>query len=285
MQNNFLMDFESIEKANVIAFGVPLGRNAEKILESLRKTSHFVEWFDLDRKKNLLEAVKLVDLGNLTLKNGNEISEKVREIRKMGKIPLILGKSHLLTFYALRGFDEKVKLIDFDAHCDIKDSYLDEKVRESIEPLKLKAEKYNCTTWVRRFCELGRSEDVMLLGVRSCDEDDLKFMEENKISYFTSNQIKENLDEARKKLEEFVKDSKVYVSLDIDFFDPSIAPSVDHPEPNGLSFLHFSKLVEVLKGRIIGFDLVEIAWGEKKLMEITEFLAVRSAMEVLSLLF
>ena len=283
-EKTFLTEPDKFEEADVVIFGVPLGKDAKKSLDSLRETSWFVEFFDVDKKKNLIENLKFFDAGDISLTSENDILVKTKEILDKNKIPLILGKSHLLTLFSLRAFD-RVKVVSFDAHADIKNEYEDEKISQSTEPLNLKEpSKYNCTTWLRRAFEEGK-KDIAILGLRSCDEEDYDFIEKNGILAFTPNQIRKNFYEKeriKEELRKFSKNSKVYLSVDIDVFDPSIAPAVDHPEPNGLLLPEFLEILEIFKGKIVGFDLVEIAFCEKKLMEITEFLATRVILEILS---
>jgi len=283
-EKTFLTESDEFEEADVVIFGVPLGKDAKKSLDSLRETSWFVEFFDVDKKKNLIENLKFFDAGDISLTSENDILVKTKEILDKNKIPLILGKSHLLTLFSLRAFD-KVKVVSFDAHADIKNEYEDEKISQSIEPLNLKEpSKYNCTTWLRRVFEEGK-KDIAIIGLRSCDEEDYDFIEKNGILAFTPNQTRKNFYEKeriKEELRKFSKNSKVYLSVDIDVFDPSIAPAVDHPEPNGLLLPEFLEILEIFKGKIVGFDLVEIAFCEKKLMEITEFLATRVILEILS---
>jgi len=283
-EKTFLTEPDKFEEADVVIFGVPLGKDAKKSLDSLRETSWFVEFFDVDKKKNLIENLKFFDAGDISLTSENDILVKTKEILDKNKIPLILGKSHLLTLFSLRAFD-RVKVVSFDAHADIKNEYEDEKISQSTEPLNLKEpSKYNCTTWLRRAFEEGK-KDIAILGLRSCDEEDYDFIEKNGILAFTPNQIRKNFYEKeriKEELRNFSKNSKVYLSVDIDVFDPSIAPAVDHPEPNGLLLPEFLEILEIFKGKIVGFDLVEIAFCEKKLMEITEFLATRVILEILS---
>ncbi|MEM5834804.1 MAG: arginase family protein [Candidatus Aenigmatarchaeota archaeon] len=283
-ERSFLAESSKFEEADIVIFGVPLGKDAKKILTSLRETSWFVEFFDVDKKRNLIEKVKFYDAGDIQLTSENDIVVKTKEILESKKIPLILGKSHLLTLFVLRAFDN-VKVVSFDAHADIKNEYYDEKISQSTEPLRIKEQaRYNCATWLRRAFEEGK-KDIAIVGLRSCDEDDFSFIEKNKILAFSPNKIKKDFYEKKRikeNLKKFVRDSKVYLSIDIDVFDPSIAPAVEHPEPNGLLLPEFLELLEIFKGKIVGFDLVEIAFCEKKLMEITEFLATRVILEVLS---
>lgn len=278
--------FENMEKgnSNVIFLGINLGKNAEKMLNSVREISDFVDVMDVDRKINMFENLEIFDSGNLELKNLDEITKEVKKIVDGKKFPLILGKSHLLTLYAMKSFPKDVKIINFDAHGDVKDSYFDELIDESIEPLKLDknmTKKYNCTTWLRRVCEINGLENVAMVGLRDCDQDDFEFIEKSNILYFTPNQIRKNMPDVKEKLRKFVKNSKVYISLDMDVFDPAFAPAVDHPEPNGINFQEFLDLIEeVCKGSVVGMDLVEILPMPDN--KITEFLAVEAIFQVLS---
>jgi agmatinase len=275
--------FVSLRDADVVVFGVPLGKDSIKMANSLRETSWFIESFDPNREKDLLENIKISDMGNVKLTSLDDIFQETKKITGLNKIPLALGKSHLLTLYALKAFDD-VKLVSFDAHADIKDYYMDERVACSIEPLSLQEpERYNCATWLRRFCELGNERNVCLVGIRSCDDDDYNYMKENEILHFTPKDIRKDLPGVKGMLASFCRDSEIYISVDMDFFDPSVAPSVEHPEHDGLSFRHFRELVkEIFEGRIVGLDLVEIQYLQEKTGEVTDSLAVRVILEILS---
>jgi len=272
------------EEANVIVVGVPLGKDAKYSLSSIREVSDFVDVFDVDRKVNMLENVRIGDIGDIELKKLSDITDGVKKIIDDGKFPLILGKSHLLSLYTLQAFPKNTKLVIFDAHGDIKNEYSDELSEESLEPLKFDekfSKKYNHTTWVRRASEIIGSENILTIGLRDCDENDFQFIVEKNILYITPNQIRKNIELMKEKIENFVKDSAIYISLDIDVFDPSIAPAVVIAEPNGLIFSEFLNLIDIVtEGNLVGMDLVEIK--PMKENKITEFLAVESIFQILS---
>ncbi|MEM5797732.1 MAG: hypothetical protein QW813_03705, partial [Candidatus Aenigmatarchaeota archaeon] len=69
----FLKSQFSLEESNIVVFGVPIGKRFKDISEKLRKTSIYLEVFDIDRKRNLLENIKISDLGDLEIKNLEEI--------------------------------------------------------------------------------------------------------------------------------------------------------------------------------------------------------------------
>jgi agmatinase len=261
----FVTDLFSPEEADVIVFGIPLGEKSDITLQNLRTVSRLVEPFDLEKRKNLLEGIKIADVGNYSSTTPTDILKNTKRIVDNKKIPLILGGQHTLTLFVIGALPEGSKIIVFDAHCDAKDSYLNS--------------KFNHATWLRRAVEAGDPNSFILLGVRSCDEDELEFLEKNKIRYFTSSQIKDETEKVRKELEEFVAGSPVYVSVDMDVFDPSIAPAVENPEPNGILYSHFIELIENMK-KINGMDLVEIRSHVES--RVTEFLAVKIIFQILS---
>ncbi|MBI2542630.1 MAG: arginase family protein [Candidatus Aenigmarchaeota archaeon] len=264
----------NLDESNVVAFGVPLGKNPNKSLQSLRYVSQFVEPMDLDSGVNLLENVKLHDSGDMELTSLDRITEETKKILQMNKPPLILGGNHLLSLYSLKAF-ENVKLVVFDAHGDFKNSYDDEKIREMNEGFY--NPNINDATWLRRVSEFIKPENIMLLGVRSCDEFELNDLKKSGIKYFTSRKIIEN-QEVLEQIKEFTKNSRVYISFDVDVFDPSICPAVDMPEPDGIFFNNFQKMMQSVNGKIVGIDVCCLNSQDN---EISEFLIARSVFEIL----
>jgi len=255
----FVTDAFDEEEANVVVVGVDCP-------ESLREVSQLVEPFDINEKRNLLENVRIYDSGDMKL---SKVQLKTKEILAAKKLPLIIAKEHTITLEAMKAMPAGTKLVVFDAHADLKDEY--EGSRQS----------HAC--WLRRWLELNpdNCKRVAILGVRSCDEDEFNFMKENGVLYFTANNIINDSESVKKRLRDFIGNLDVYVSLDMDFFDPSIAPAVRYPEPGGLLYKDFLVLTEVLKGsKLVGIDCVEIRPISKN--KVTEFLAVQSLFKLLS---
>ncbi len=255
----FVTDVFPEEEANVIVFGVDCP-------ESLREASQLVEPFDIVEERNLLENAKIFDAGDVKLE---EVEVKAREAVSKGKLPLLLSKEHTTTLYAMKSMP-KAKLVVFDAHADVKDEY--------------EGSKFSHACWLRRWCELdkGNCERVTVVGVRSGDEEELKFLRLNNVMYFTSDKVKDDLEGIKERLQEFVGGSEVYVSVDMDVFDPSIAPSVKYPEPGGILYREFVGLLEFLKdAKLVGLDCVEIRpLGSNR---ITEFLAMKAVFKLLGI--
>lgn len=275
----FLGNIFKRKEANVIVFGVSIGRNAKKAINAVRRVSLFVEPFE--NGKNLLEGIKIFDEGNLKIKYLDQIYEKVLKIRAKGKIPLVISRCHYPTLHVLGAFDENLHLIIFDAHLDLKNSYLDEKIEEMnfCHTNEIPRKEFNDSTWLRRYVEFSYNKNILVVGARSFDEDEIKFAKKNGIEILLASKVKENIKKTKKIVEKFSLGNEVYVSLDVDVFDPSIAPAVDYPEPNGLSFHEFSQLVDSIKGKVRGLDLCCFKKIEN---EITEFLVVKAAFKILS---
>ena len=142
--------------------------------------------------------------------------------------------------------------------------------------------KINGATWLRRFCE-SRKNEVVLMGIRTCDEFEFDYMKKRNILFFTPTQIRKNINKVKEELGNFLDGSKFYVSFDIDAFDPSIAPAVEYLEPNGLFFHEFVDLIEPFKkGKMVGLDLICQKYLPNN--QTTDFLATRTIIEILSYL-
>jgi agmatinase len=264
------------EEANVIFFGIDYTKDSKEILEKIRDSSYFVEPFDF-HGNNLLEKVRLFDIGDFKIKSFEEISQKFIKIRKENKIPFMISRGHLPTFYATKNL-KKEKLIVFDAHADCKNEYIDEIIAFDVD--KNKDEKrFNGSTWLRRLLENSNIE-VLLIGLRSFDEEEINFLKNRGAKFFISLDIIRNKVGVIEEIVRFTKDSEVYISLDLDVFDPSILPATDYPEPGGLSYFDFVDIIESIKGKLIGADVCCLKPIEDNL--ISEFLAVKSIFHILS---
>ena len=256
----FVTDVFSEGEANVIVFGVDCP-------PSLREASRLVEPFDIIEERNLLENVQIFDSGDIEIE---DVEERTKRVVDTGKIPLILAKEHTATLHTMKSMPAGTKMVVFDAHADVKDEY--------------EGSKQSHACWLRRWCELSAEncKNIAVIGVRSGEEDELEFMKSNGIMYFTIDKIKNDLEDVKKRLQSFVGDSPVYVSLDMDVFEPSIAPAVKYPEPEGMSYSDFVDMIGSLRGsKLVGMDCVEIRPIEGN--KITEFLAVKSIFKILGM--
>lgn len=277
----FIGDLLVPEKdADVVIFGALVGRHSKSI-ENLRRESFFLEPFDLNKRFNLFDRIKVADAGDIETKSLDDISKKVKEITDAKKIPLMLSGGHVSSLFSIKEFDNDVKVVVFDAHCDSRDKYDDENMRNASFVKGIRYDnKVNPVTWFRRSSESRKPENYFLVGIREGDEFELEYLEKSNVRFFTAQQIRENFYGLKAKLKEFVRDSKVYISVDVDCFDPAFAPAVYHPEPGGMSFQDFVELMTTFdSSRIVGFDLVEL--NSIPGNNVTEFLSTRVIFEIL----
>lgn len=148
-----------------------------------------------------------------------------------------------------------------DAHIDLRPVY--------------KGNPYNhaCSMY-----EASRKYPLIQIGIRSMDILEKKFLQKGNVFYM--HEIYKNDLWMKKAIQKLSKN--VFISIDIDVFDPSITPSTGTPEPGGLDWyttLRFFKKV-FQKKKIIGFDIVELLPDEKE--SSTDFLAVKLYYKLLS---
>ena len=272
MYDKFLTDVFSEKDADVIVIGVPNGEGGKEYVDSVRKQSWFVEIFDVYKKKNLFDK-KVCDVGDIT--DYEELSKKLKETFAAGKVPIIITKGDIASYHACKIL-KSVKVVSFDAHTDLLDKYTDEKI-QSIDGFK--DERVNSSTWLKRTAEVVGEDGISIIGLRSIDEDTMSYVDDKKIFYLTPREIREDLESAKEEVAIFTQDERIWVNLDVDCFDPSIAPNVDYPEPEGISFSEFQEIVSSFRGRVVGITL---CGGNPMEGNVTEFLSVRSVFELLS---
>ncbi len=265
--SSFPSSVKSMKNAQVVVFGVPLDSTVDYLTGTrfgpriIREAANFIEPFDIETKKNLLEEVKILDIGDIEPVRGNaqktleRVEKQVKKIIKAKKFPLMLGGEHLLSLGVVKALPKGTKIVSFDAHYDLKEVW--------------EGSEYTHNTWLRRATEILGKKNVCLVGVRCGDEFEYEYSKELLVN------------PSFQELEKFVKGRDVYLSVDMDVFDPSIAPGVGTPEPDGMRYSDFVEKVRMVcdVGNVAGLDVVETRpLGENK---ITEILAAKLIFKVL----
>jgi len=191
-------------------------------------------------KEKLIFTTKEIELTNNPKEAISGLSEFLKGIFKKDKIPFILGGEHTITLAGVKAAKEKYKdlsVLQLDAHPDLRDEYL--------------GQKFSHACVMRRIREFG--VPITALGIRSIDCDVAEFIKREKIK---------NLFLAPKLPVEKILNSlskNVYLTIDFDFFDPSIMPSVGTPQPGGYFWQETIDFLEKLCQRknVIAADFVE----------------------------
>ena len=158
------------------------------------------------------------------------------------KFPVIIGGNHTVTIGAVKAFSghfNNLSVLQLDAHADLRQEY--------------EGSKFNHACVMARTAELVPAVQV---GIRSMSVEELQSVDRSRIFYSHELYYDKSLySKALDKLSE-----NVYITIDLDVFDPSIMPSTGTPEPGGPEYfelIHF--LREVIRNRnVVGFDVVEL---------------------------
>ncbi|MCE5212878.1 MAG: agmatinase, partial [Deltaproteobacteria bacterium] len=160
----------------------------------------------------------------------NAVRKKISKIIALDKIPVMLGGEHSITFGAVQALKEKypkLSVLQLDAHADLRDSY--------------QGSPYSHASVARRISEIC---PLVQVGIRSMSKEEGDFLPQSKVKSYSADFVAEEKNWCEKICKNLKGD--VFISIDLDVFDPSIMPSTGTPEPGGLSWrdvLHLLKSV------------------------------------------
>ena len=176
-----------------------------------------------------------------------ETEKVISDVLKAGKIPVVLGGEHTISYapaVALKKHFGQIGVIHFDAHADLRD--------------ELDGTKYSHACVMRRIHE--RHIPLMQIGTRSYSTEELQYRKEHKdIIYYDAADIYSKSRFTLDLPDDFPVD--IYISIDVDGFDPSVIPHTGTPVPGGLLWYDFFRFIQSIPEtrKIRGFDLVELA--------------------------
>ena len=185
----------------------------------------------------------------------------VGELVKEHKVPVCLGGEHTLSLAPIQALRERypdLSIFHLDAHADLRDSY--------------GGSGWSHACVMRRVYELGLP--AVSVGVRSLSEEEAHFIKKINLPVYPGWEYAESGYPYQGIIESL--SDQVYISVDMDVFDPSEVPGVGTPEPGGLRWHQALKLFRTLRDsgkKIVGFDLVELC--PQKGSIISEFFAAR----------
>ena len=239
----------------------------------VREASFGFEKYNTIFNKDLTTA--FYDFGDVNVVPGNceatckIVEDTVSELLDLNVKPLIIGGEHSASIGAVNALTEKygkLTVIHLDAHRDLA--------------FKFVGEKYSHATVMRRVHELGA--DLVQIGIRSASQDEEEFVKSTyNIQTFKGRDVKKHMDAVEYYLVNI--EGPIYISIDMDVFDPAIAPSVGNPTPDGLHISHLETILETLCHKnIVGLDVVETACD--KLGDTTAVVAAKIIYDFLTLI-
>ena len=265
------------DSADAFLLGIPYDRTssfkagAREAPFQIRQASYNFEEIHFEHGLDLPQ-LNLFDQGNcedpfLPEDMMEEVKFFMAPAVKDGKFTIAIGGEHSVNIPIIQCFKKSdIALITIDAHLDSRDEYL--------------GSRYSHACVTRRAAEHLGIENVFALGVRSISREELE--RDDVVPHITSFDIKEKgMEWAVKKALDSIKNENVYLSLDIDGIDPAYAPGTGTPEPFGLDPMDVKKAVNLIGGRLAGFDVTEVCPPADP-SGITSILAARFINEVLA---
>jgi agmatinase len=254
-------------KADFAVLGVPFdegtwGQPGERygprdLRESSQEYNHDLTegFYYIDGDRTVLKGKHWADVGDVLIfptvpaQTDDKITAAVKKIIEKKAFPIVLGGDHSITFPVLRALDgalgKDVTLVHFDAHLDTWNG----------EPGNL-----DHASWVNRAAQLQHVKKIVQVGMRGLANDPEAIGNARKIhtAIVTSERI--HAKGVEWALAQIPASENIYISLDVDVMDPTLAPGTGTLEPDGLSFRELDELLKGVagKGKLVGFDVVEV---------------------------
>jgi len=263
MKQNFLAiakDISSFDTSKIVVVQAPYertvsyGGGTRRGPQGIIAASQYVEFYDEELDRELCNDVGIATLppiqfGRLAdAKALQLIQQKVERLLELGKFVVTLGGEHTITQATVAAHLKKyprMSVLQFDAHSDLRESY--------------QGSTYSHASVMARVCELMDPKKVVQVGIRAQCVEEARFIRENGVHTFYAHTIRGGFNWSDGVLDALGDD--VYITFDVDGFDPSIMPSTGTPEPNGLFWAETMHLLRRIgeQKRIVGCDVVELA--------------------------
>ncbi|MDQ3242579.1 MAG: agmatinase [Gemmatimonadota bacterium] len=192
---------------------------------------------------DLGEKGRITDAGDLDLYSSDGAREKIENaisrLLEQSLTPLSLGGDHAVSYpivRAMRTAHPKLTVVQFDAHPDLYDEF--------------EGDRYSHACPFARIMEEGLADRLIQIGIRT-----MNAHQRAQADRFGVEVIDMRAWDGALSL---TLDSPVYISVDMDVFDPAFAPGVSHREPGGLSVRDVIRAIHGLRATVVGADVVEL---------------------------
>ena len=240
------------ESAKIIVFPVPYDytatwqKGAASGPEAIIEASAHVELYDIETDTEVhLQGIHTFQLHHLP-RSPEDMTQMMRQnlfsFVRDGKFPVMLGGNHSITPGAVQGIKNQfsdLTVLQLDAHADLRESY--------------NGSLFN------HACVMARVREVcpaVQVGIRSMEREEFDRLDRARVFFARDILLQEDwIDKVVDLLS-----SHVYVTIDLDVFDPSVMPSTGTPEPGGLDWYQTVGLLRKVaeESHVVGFDVVEL---------------------------
>lgn len=223
------------------------GKGADKGFPAFLEAAENMELYDIETDSevyqkgiHLLEPLRESASPERVFK---AVHQKVSQLLKQERFLTFFGGEHSISIGIIKAFYEKypqLSVLQIDAHADLRPSY--------------EGSPYNhaCALY-----DASQNTNLVQVGIRSMDASEKEFM--NKEQCWFDHQLHENDEWMQASINQLA--DPVYLTIDLDAFDPGIMPATGTPEPGGLKWNQTLKYLKMLfaQRQVVGFDLVELA--------------------------
>lgn len=246
-------EYGQYDTAKVVLIPVPYdgtstwGKGADKGPEAFLDACDNMEIFDIETQSVPYKMGIFLDdpvTENSTPEAMTDaVHQRVAKYLKDDKLVSLFGGEHSVSIGSIRAFGDKFKdltVLQLDAHTDLRPEYHGSKCNHA------------CAVF-----EANQKHHLVQVGIRSMDVEEVEYLKEDNV--FFAHKIAENPNWVED-VYNTLGDNPIYITIDLDAFDPSICPSTGTPEPGGLEWYPTLKLLKkvIQTKNVVGFDIVEL---------------------------
>ena len=270
-------EYSDVDKSGIVIIPVAYDgtstwvKGADKGPAAIIEASANMELYDIETDSEVYKQGIFTDTpiegAVSTIEMVEAVVGNVKYYLGKGKFTIVIGGEHSVNIGSVKAYAEKyndLTILQLDAHTDLRDEY--------------NGSKYN------HACVMARAKEVcpiVQVGIRSMDISEKDSTDPSRI--FFAKDIHNNTDWIKKVISKL--SDNVYITIDLDVFDPSIMPSTGTPEPGGLLWYDVLALLKTVsdKKNIVGFDVVELCPDGRN--KAPDFLAAKLIYKLLSYKF
>ncbi len=270
-------EFSDYKRARIVILPVPFDKTSSWLKGSAQgpqaiiSASRNLEMYDIETESEVykegihtLKAISAINSEEMI----NRVYVKVKKLLTDRKFVVLLGGEHTVSLGSIKAHAEHYSdlcMLHLDAHMDMRNSY--------------EGNRYSHACVMARAKET--TKDIVSVGIRSMDSSEIPYIDKRKILYAS------DIKKSRTWINSVIGKLSwnVYVTIDVDVFDPSIMPSTGTPEPGGLDWYEVMELLRKvsINRRIVGFDVVELCPSQNN--KSPDFLAAKLIYQFLSYIF
>ncbi len=245
-------EYSNYEESKIVILPVPYDgtstwvRGAAEGPEAILEASPNLEFYDIETGAEVYRAGICtdtpIDLAETPGEMVEAVALRVDGYLEDGKFPVVIGGEHSVAIGAIRTVARripKVTILQLDAHADLRGEYL--------------GSKYNHACVMARAKELS---PIVQVGIRSMDVSEKPSLVAENV-FYARDLVgrRDGFDDVLARLGD-----RVYITIDLDVFDPGIMPSTGTPEPGGLGWYEVLSLLQAVtaKRQVVGFDVCEL---------------------------